>query len=208
MGFKSGLYVTDEGYLRPRVYNMFTKWGESNFYHDNAFIQAYMHQIIKFGFVMLENTIFFVGDTIFTRFGEPFLQRLLNDYRLPLDNVRSPFQGQPVHDVNFQLDFRNTMDPEITSERIDFKFFGELVFADHICTLEHEPFDFLGEDVFDAGTSQIVITDSAASCNLNAIAKSDLGKFSFNEAKLNQFFGVDYLKFDTTSFAEHMPIFK
>lgn len=97
------------------------------------------------------------------------------------------------------------MDPEITSERIDFKFFGELVYHDHICTLEHEPFDFLGED---AGTSQIVMTDSAASCNLNAIAKTDLGKFSFNEAKLNQFFGVDYLKFDTTSLAEHMPIFK
>lgn len=111
-----------------------------------------MHQIIKFGLVMLENTMYFVGDIVFTRFGESYLNRFLNDYRLPLNQVGSPFKGQPVHDVNFELDFRNTMDPEITTERIDFKFFGELVIGGHICTLEHEPFDFLGEDI-DVGTS-------------------------------------------------------
>jgi len=92
------------------------------------------------------------------------------------------------------------------SDAIDFRFFGELEFHDHECTLEHEAFDFLEVEL--AQTSQIVITDSVASCNLNAIAKSQIGKLEFNEQKLNTFFGVDYLKFDTTSFAKHMPIFK
>ena len=40
------------------------------------------------------------------------------------------------------------------------------------------------------------------------MAKSEIGKFDFNEQRLNTFFGVDYLKFDTTNFAKHMPIFK
>lgn len=43
---------------------------------------------------------------------------------------------------------------------------------------------------------------------MNAAAKSEIGKFDFNEERLNTFFGVDYLKFDTTNFAKHMPIFK
>ena len=106
------------------------------------------------------------------------------------------------------LDFRNTQDPIIypDSRGIDFRFFGELEYQDHICTLEHEPFEFLLAE--QPRTSQIVITDSAFSCNLNGFAKSDIGKFNFNEERLNTFFGIDYFKFDTTNFAEHMPIFK
>ena len=53
-----------------------------------------------------------------------------------------------------------------------------------------------------------MVTDSAFACNLNAAAKSEIGMFDFNEERLNTFFGVDYLKFDTTNFAKHMPIFK
>jgi len=56
--------------------------------------------------------------------------------------------------------------------------------------------------------SQLVISESAATCGLNNIAKSPIGKLDLNEDRMNQFFGVNNLKFDTTSFAKHIPIFK
>ena len=43
---------------------------------------------------------------------------------------------------------------------------------------------------------------------LNNVAKSPIGHLDFNEKRLNQFFQVDDLKLDTTSFAKHMPIFQ
>lgn len=103
----------------------------------------------------------------------------LNNYKLPIKDVPTPFFGQPAK-ADFNLDFRNTEDPKMTTDSIEFRFFGELEFHDHECTLDHEPFEFMMVDN-PAKTSQIVITDSVASCNLNAFAKSEIGKFNFNE---------------------------
>lgn len=92
------------------------------------------------------------------------------------------------------------------------KFFGELLYGNHVCQLESEPFDFLEEDteVNNGSNSQLVVTDSAFSCAINSAAKSPIGQFEFNEEKLNTFFGLPSgtFKFDTTSFAQHMPIFE
>lgn len=66
----------------------------------------------------------------------------LNDYKLPLRGMPSPFNGQPAI-ADFTLDYRNTMDPIITNGQIDLKFFGEILYNGHICKLEAEPFDFL-----------------------------------------------------------------
>ena len=155
---------------------------------------------------MVENSSYFIGDILYTRFGEPVMTTFLNDYQIEVKNVPSPFFGQPAH-ANFIFDFRNTQDPVInTPDHIDFKFFGELVYLHHFCNLEHEPFEFL--EAIDSKTSQIVITDSAFSCGLNNVAKSLIGHLRFNEDQLNTFFGVNYLKFDTSSFKKHMPIFE
>lgn len=56
--------------------------------------------------------------------------------------------------------------------------------------------------------SQIVITESAFSCMLNQIARSNIGKLSFNEKKFNQFFMVDGYKLDSSSLSQHIRIFK
>jgi hypothetical protein len=120
---------------------------------------------------MIENSSFFIGDILYSRFGEPVMTSFLNGFKLPLPDVPSPFTGQPSFG-SFNFDYRNTMDPIIYTDvrGLDFKFYGELEFHDHECTLVHEPFDFLEVEL--TSTSQIVMTDSVASCNLNAIAKS------------------------------------
>ena len=193
------------GQLKPIIYHAWIHWNDSDFYADTWYLEAFIHQFVELLLVMIENCSYFIGDILYSRFGEPVMTAFLNNYKLPLKDVPTPFFGQPAR-ADFNLDIRNTEDPKITTDSIEFRFFGELEFHDHECTLEHEPFEFMYvEDNWK--TSQIVITDSAASCNLNGMAKSEIGRFDFNEARLNTFFGVDYLKFDTTSFAEHMPIF-
>ena len=60
--------------------------------------------------VMIENCSYFIGNILFTRFGEPVMTTFLNYYKLPLNNVPSPFRDQPAK-ADFMLDFRNTEDP-------------------------------------------------------------------------------------------------
>ena len=57
--------------------------------------------------------------------------------------------------------------------------------------------------------SQLVITDSAASCALNQMAKSPIGHLQFNNEKWNQFWHVNEPGFfDTTSIKRHIKIFE
>lgn len=52
------------------------------------------------------------------------------------------------------------------------------------CAYDHDFFDFMDATTF----SQLVISETAASCALNNIAKTPVGKLYFNEEKMNQFF--------------------
>lgn len=56
--------------------------------------------------------------------------------------------------------------------------------------------------------SQVVLTESAATCMLNQISKSPLGNLWFNENKFNDFFHVDGYSFNSTSLASHIKIFE
>lgn len=182
VNFNIDLYVTDKGYLRPQCYSANITWGDSYFYHNNMWIQAFLRQFVSFILVMVENSVFFVGDVVFTKLGEPVLTSFLNEYRLPLNGVHTPFRGQSGV-ADFTLDYRHTESPIISVGQMDSKFFGEILYKDHVCTLENEPFDFLENDEEDGNngkTSQIVMTDSAFSCAMNSLAKSPLGHFDFD----------------------------
>jgi len=52
------------------------------------------------------------------------------------------------------------------------------------------------------------MSESAATCLLNSMARSPLGNVNLNEERLNKFFGVNDIKFDTSSFAKYIPMFK
>jgi hypothetical protein len=88
------LKCTDMGYLKPVVYSAKINFGESYLYHDNQFVSVVMHQIVEFGIVIIENSVYFVGDYIFTNMAGPVLTTFLNDYKLPLPTMPSPFHGQ------------------------------------------------------------------------------------------------------------------
>lgn len=81
------------GFLKPTIYKAWLHWGDSDFYHDNWFIQAILHQFVEFALVMIENSSYFIGDILYTRFGEPVMTSFLNGYKLPLPNVPTPFFG-------------------------------------------------------------------------------------------------------------------
>lgn len=162
-----------------------------------------MHQFVQFGLVIVENSVYFVGEYIFTNMAGPVLTTFLNDYKLPLKGMPSPFHGQNTV-ANFELDYRQTVDPYLGEGWMDSYFLGEITYNGEGCTLEADYFDFMDDQEF----SQLVISESAATCALNNIAKSPIGRLDFNEDRLNQFFAVNNLKFDTTNFAKHIPIFK
>jgi hypothetical protein len=171
-------------------------------YHDNQFVAIIMHQIVEFGLVIVENSVYFVGEYIFTNMAGPVLTTFLNDYKFPLTGIPSPFHGQNTA-ANFELDYRNTVDPFLGEGWMDTYFLGEILYGGQGCDLEPDFFDFMDDQEF----SQLVISESATTCGLNNIARSPIGKLDLNEQRLNQFFGVNNLKFDTTSFAKHIPVF-
>ena len=87
------LFVTNKGYLRPKIYNARLDWGDSYFYHDNWFFQTLLHETVIFCMIMLQNSVLFIGDIVFTRLGEPVMTKFLNDYKLPMKHIPSPFYG-------------------------------------------------------------------------------------------------------------------
>lgn len=64
--------------------------------------------------------------------------------------------------------------------------------------------DFIQSDTF----SQIVMSESVATCWANNLAKSKLGKLNIDTPRLNKLFGKTDLKWDTTTLAEHIPLFE
>lgn len=94
---------------------------------------------------------------------------------------------------------------------MDMWIMGEVMWNGYGCALEHDEFRWMDDPTF----SQIVISQSAATCAITNIAFSPIGHLHFDEAKLNQFFAIDTtsypdrgIKFDTTNFAVHIPLFK
>ena len=71
-----------------------------------------------------------------------------------------------------------------------------------------EPIKFLNHFT---SNSQLVISEAAASCMANAIARSEIGKIMINKDKIKKMFSSyrlgDYL-FTTTSIRKYIPIFE
>ena len=179
------LKCTDMGYLKPVVYSAKINFGESYLYHDNEFVSVIMHQIVEFGIVIVENSVYFVGDYIFTNMAGPVLTTFLNDYKLPLPTMPSPFHGQNTQ-ADFLMDYRQTIDPNIGDGYLDTYFLGEIIWADDEmgCAYDHDFFDFMDATTF----SQLVVSETAMTCMLKNVAKTPIGHLDFTEKKINEFF--------------------
>jgi hypothetical protein len=122
---------TDAGYLKPVFYTMDLNWGETSFFHEDKFLSLVFFQVIKFMQVIIKNSIYFLGDYIFSGMAEPTLTTIMNNYQLPL-HLKEAFKGQTGQD-DFVIDFRQTMTPFIGEGFIDLMASGELFYNGEGC---------------------------------------------------------------------------
>jgi len=84
-----------------------------------------MHQFIFFAMVIIENSVYFVGQYIFTNMMGPILDTYLDHYKQTI-HLTSPFWGQDTHDA-FRFDYRNLANPVIEQGYADFFIVGEIL---------------------------------------------------------------------------------
>ena len=125
----------------------------------------------------------------------PIFDQMLGNYETTV-HMPSIFRGQHSSSV-FTFDYRNTRSPYIGSGYIDIYFLGELNYGLHRdeCTMEPDYMDFINSATF----SQLVVSESAASCFMNSWARSHVGKFNLDEDKINLLLETDWIKFNTTA---------
>lgn len=88
-------------------------------------------------------------------------------------------------------------------------FVGELSYAGMGCPIESDPMEFVNDEgLNEKYYSQLVVSESAASCIADTMARSPIGTLVLDESRMNQLFGRTDIKLDTTSIAEHIPIFQ
>jgi len=80
LDFACDLQLDKNGYLDPIVYDVDIQFGQSYLYHDNPITAIVMHQVIYFGLVIIENSIFFVGKYVFSDMAGPVMDKFLNHY--------------------------------------------------------------------------------------------------------------------------------
>jgi len=172
--------VLDEnGYLDPIIKDIDISFGKSYLYHDNKIVAFVMHQFIYFGIIIVENSAYFAGNILFSRFLGPMMDEALNHYSTSFF-LDSPLNGQDTWAV-FDFDWKSTQSPSIGNGYIDLFILGEMFYqpydfgllepGDHgweskACQLDPEVMDFMSSETF----SQLVITESAFSCMVNAIS--------------------------------------
>jgi len=190
--------------LKPVLYATDLKWGESTFYHDNWLLRVVTHQWIRYLMVIIQNSVYFLGDQIFDGMAEPVLTKFLWYYQwyavLP-----DTFNGQNKWDI-FTIDVRNTRKPVIGPGFIDFWFNGEFRYNDEACLnfKDDQTLNFIDT----SERSQLVISQSAITCIMNQWSKSSLGQIDINEERFNTFFMVKDYKLNTKDVANHIKLFQ
>jgi len=92
---------------------------------------------------------------------------------------------------------------------------GELQYADlhkDDCKWEPKYMPFMEPSGNSTTNSQIAVSENAATCSLNALARSPVGQLRFNEDRLNRMFemfpGLPHFYMNTTSVGKFIPLFK
>lgn len=75
------MVLDENGYVDPVVYDADIKFGSSYLYHDNKIMAFVMHQFVYFAIVIIENSVYFVGDYIFSEMMGPVVDKMLGHYQ-------------------------------------------------------------------------------------------------------------------------------
>lgn len=176
------------GYIDPIIYDVEINIGESYLYHDNWFFEFIMHQFIYIAVVIVKNSVYWVGPFLFTNMLGPVIDSFLNHYHFDFI-AETPFRGQDTKS-EFSFDFRSVKDPYIGSGFINFFIVGELYYKDKGCKMNSHRLHFFANKTTGIEHSQLAISDSAASCIANQVAKSEIGKLSLTRESLTEMFNA------------------
>jgi hypothetical protein len=69
--FNTEFQTTEKGFLTPVLYATTLKWGTSKFYHENKLLALLCDQWISFTMIIIQNSMFFLGDFIMNGMLEP-----------------------------------------------------------------------------------------------------------------------------------------
>jgi len=181
--FNTEFEVLESGFLRPVIWATDLKWGETRIYHENWFAALMLDQWIKFVQIIIQNSLYFLGDYIMNGMLEPPLTQLVNYYQLPI-HLGQAFTGQDAS-ADFVLDFRHhpERNPQIGNGYMDLFVVGEWLHNGEGCgqTIVDNNIHFINSQ----DQSQLVIGESAMTCIANQILRTDLGKLHFNTKKFN-----------------------
>ena len=102
--------------------------------------------MIEFLIVMIKNSVYFLGGTIFSDALGPMADKALHHYQLPV-TLKSPFPGQGTNS-SFIFDYRNVYSPYIGNGYIDLYFAGELLHGSNVCEIEPDYMQFANSMTF------------------------------------------------------------
>ena len=118
------LEINHKGHIVPIFYGVNTNLGYSYLNFDNWFTEFMMWQIIEFSYVMVENSIYFIGGDIFHKMLGPLIEKELTGYKETL-MIKSVIDGQDDRAL-MEFDYRNVNRPVIGNGWIEFFIMGEL----------------------------------------------------------------------------------
>ena len=100
----------------------------------------------------------------------------------------------------------NKLNPIIAEGHMDLFFLGEMIYDNDHChdTIVDNNIHFY--DLLDQ--SQVVFGESATTCIVNQMAKTDLLKLKIDSKKFNELFKVDGYNLTTSTIGEHIWIFE
>jgi len=210
ISFNMDMKLDENGYIDPIVYQTKLTFGESFLHHENPFTAFCLWQIVDFSIVMIRNSVFLIGQYIFTDMLGPVIDTFLNHYHFDF-YIWSPFMGQNEYSI-MSFDYRQTRSPYIGDGYLEFYYVGELAhnYLDNSkCKMDDiKPMKFMSHET----ASQWVISEEAATCMANAFAESEIGTIRLTGEKLSKMFQGFTRKqlnipFTSTSLKQHIPMF-
>jgi len=124
MSFDMDLKLDENGYIDPIVYNTKLAFGESTIHHEDPWTAFCLFQAVEFAFIMIRNSVFLLGQYLFTDMLGPIIDEFLNHYRFDF-YIWSPFKGQDKYSI-MSFDYRSTRSPVIGDGFVEFYFVGEM----------------------------------------------------------------------------------
>jgi hypothetical protein len=91
--FHAELHVDDHGSLAPKIAGVNIDFGQSEFHHDNWFVDIFVWPVYKFFIQTIQVLGGAIEDWFFSDMLSPLLDAYMNGYQIPM-TIKSPLPGQ------------------------------------------------------------------------------------------------------------------